>query len=330
MNRILTAIAAGTALSLVCVTAPAQEYKWDLPNEYQASSPSGQSDQAFKAAIESLSDGRIEVTLHPGGALGYKSKDHFDAVADGAVPLADTYTGVFSGMHPIFTLSNMPFLAPGFDVTWELVQVMKPRVNKVFEKEGQVLLWTAPWTPTGLWSKKPISNKAAIENLKMRVYDPTGVTTFQGIGASPIQLSWGDVIPQLTTGGISAVLTSAEGGANAKFWEHLSHFNDLSFSLGMNMAHMNKAVYDGLPADLQEAVMDASAQAEKAAWDFARKRTLELNKVLSDNGVTVVTPDKAFLDELGKAAEPVLASWREKMGPEADEILGEYRKRVQK
>jgi len=328
MKRIYAAMMAGAVLSLASVALPAQEFKWDLPNEYQASSPSGQSDKAFKAAIERLSGGRIAVTLHPSGALGYKSKDHFDAVADGAVPLANTYTGVFSGMNPIFTLSNMPFLAPGFDATWELVQVIKPRVSEVFENEGQVLLWTAPWTPTGLWSKKPIANKAAIQNLKMRVYDPTGVTTFQAIGASPIQLSWGDVIPQLTTGGINAVLTSAEGGSNAKFWEHLSYFNDLSFSLGMNMAHMNKGVYDSLPPDLKEAVMKAAGEAEKAAWDFARKRTAELNTVLADNGVTVVTPEKAFLQQLGKAAEPVLATWKEKMGPDSDVILNELRARL--
>ena len=317
-----------TFMALVLIGASysvqAQEFKWDLPNEYQGSSPSGQSDVAFKEAIERLSGGRIAVTLHANGALGYKSKDHFDAVADGAVPLADTYTGVFSGMNPIFTLSNMPFLAPGHDATWELVQVMKPYVDKVFQKEGQILLWTAPWTPTGLWSKKPIATKDAIQNLKMRVYDPTGVSTFQGIGAAPIQLSWGDVVPQLTTGGIDAVLTSAEGGANAKFWEHLSHFNDLSFSLGMNMAHMNKDVYDSLPEDLQKAVMDAAAEAEQAGWNFSRERTAKLNSILTDNGVTVVTPDAAFLEQLAEAAKPVLAEWKEKMGADGDAILKDY------
>ena len=328
MKKLITCLAITLGLAIVNPSVQAQDYKWDLPNEYQGSSPSGQSDVAFKEAIERLSGGRIAVTLHANGSLGYKSKDHFDAVADGAVPLADTYTGVFSGLNPVFTLSNMPFLAPGHDATWELVQVMKPYVDEVFQKEGQILLWTAPWTPTGLWSKKPIADKEAIQNLKMRVYDPTGVSTFQGIGASPIQLSWGDVVPQLTTGGIEAVLTSAEGGANAKFWEHLSHFNDLSFSLGMNMAHMNKEVYDGLPEDLQKAVMDAAAEAEKAGWDFSRERTANLNGILKENGVTVVSPTAEFLEALAVAAEPVLADWKEKMGANGEAILKDYKARI--
>jgi TRAP-type C4-dicarboxylate transport system substrate-binding protein len=328
MRKLYAALVTVAALGLAAFGAQAQQYKWDLPNEYEQSSPSGQSDLAFKAALERLSGGKIAVTLHPGGALGYKSKDHFDAVADGAVPLADTYTGVFSGLDPIFTLSNMPFLTPGHDRAWELVQVIKPYVNKVFGKEGQMLLWVAPWTPTGLWTKKPVPNRAAIQKLKMRVYDPTGVTTFQAIGAAPIQLSWGDVIPQLTTGGIEAVLTSAEGGSNAKFWEHLNHFNDLGFSLGLNMTHMNKKVFDSLPPELQKATMAAADEAEKGGWAFARKRTADLAKILTDHGVTIVQPDPEFLKQLAEAAKPVLAEWKAKMGPEADNILAAYYKRV--
>ena len=49
-------------------------------------------------------------------ALGYKSKDQFDAVTDGAVPLADTYMGPLRGVHPIFLLSSLPFLAKTIDL----------------------------------------------------------------------------------------------------------------------------------------------------------------------------------------------------------------------
>ena len=82
MSRQFGKLALAAALALGTGVAGAAEYNWDLANEYQASSIFGEGDAVFAEKLAELSGGRIKVTLHMGGALGYKSVDHFDAVGE--------------------------------------------------------------------------------------------------------------------------------------------------------------------------------------------------------------------------------------------------------
>jgi TRAP-type C4-dicarboxylate transport system substrate-binding protein len=323
-------------LALICLTlvmsvglAWGKTYKFDMANEYAPTSIHGENDTFFIQTLEKLSGGRIQITHHPGASLGYKSKDQFDAVTDGALPIADTYVGPLRGIHPIFLLSSLPFMAKTIDDAKVLWTVSVPYYEKVLKESNQILLYASPWPPSGLWAKKPARSLEDIKNLKMRTYDPNGTITFKNAGAAPIQLSWSDVVPQLGTGGIDAVLTSAEGGVSSKFWDLLSHFTEINYSSPLNMIHMNADAFNGLPKDLQKAVRDAASQANDHAWAAAYGRVQQNYKDMKANGMTIVTDAPAgFLDQLAKAGQPAVDGWLKKMGKEGEKILQEYRKQL--
>ena len=318
-------------VSLVLVagvgTASAKTFKFDMANEYPATSIHGENDSYFAKILKEKSGGKIEITQHFGASLGYKSKDQFDAVTDGAIPIADTYVGPLRGIDPIFLLSSLPFMAKTIDQAKKLWKVSMPYYERVLKKSNQILLFVSPWPPSGIWAKNPIRTKADLKNLKMRTYDPNGTITFKNIGAAPIQLSWSDVVPQLGTGGIDAVLTSAEGGVSAKFWDLVSHFNEINYSSPLNMVHMNADAYNKLPADLQKAVMEAAREASAFAWEAAKGRVKKNYSDMKAHGMTIVTdvPGK-LLEELAVAGKPAADQWLKKMGPEGQKILDEYRK----
>ncbi len=319
------------AVALTVGSASAQSVKWDLANEYQASSIFGEGDAFFAKRVNEISGGKIEVTLHMGGALGYKSKDHFDAVGDGAVPIADSYTGAWQGIDPIFTMPALPFLASSIDDARALYDAAKPYYEDVFKKHNQKLLVAAPWPPSGMWGKKPLDGLGAIKNLRIRTYDPNGTKTLKAAGASPIQLSWADVVPQLATGGIVAVLTSAEGGVNAKFWEHMSHFTEINYASPLSMTHMNMDAYNKLSADLKKAVDQAAKETEDRQWKSVVNRRANNYKTMQGQGMTVVTGvSKGYLSSLSKAGKQAHSDWQNKMGERGAKILADYRKRIGK
>lgn len=75
-RKVLSAafVTAGLSLAL-SVGSLAQEVAWDMPNEYGESSITGEADKIFAERLEKNSNGRIKITNHFGGSLGYKSKD---------------------------------------------------------------------------------------------------------------------------------------------------------------------------------------------------------------------------------------------------------------
>jgi TRAP-type C4-dicarboxylate transport system substrate-binding protein len=332
MNSYLSKmVVASTMVAFGIGGTQAAEIKWDLANEYQASSIFGQGDAYFAEQLKKESGGQIVVTLHLGSALGYKSKDHFDAVGDGAIQIADSYTGAWQGFDPIFTMPALPFLASDAKEAYTLYQVAKPYYEEIFAKNNQKLLYASAWPPSGMWGKKPLDGKAALKNLRIRTYDPNGTKTLKAAGAAPIQLSWADVVPQLATGGIDGVLTSAEGGVNAKFWEHLSHFTEINYALPLSMVHMNKDTYDGLSAEMKAAVDKAAAATEKHNWAALADRRSNNYKTMKANGMTVVTGVPSdYLAYLGNSGQGALNDWLAKMGDRGKKIIDEYKKRTGK
>ncbi len=316
-----------SALLLMSAGHLAAAENWNLANAYGATSIHGEGNVVFADAVAANSKGEIKVTVHTGGALGYKSADHFDAVTDAAVEIADTPGNFLGGIDPLMLLSSLPFLANTVDEAHTLMDIALPEYEKVFEAGGQKLLYASPWPASGIWAKTAISSVDNLKGVKIRTFDPNGTKTLKAIGASPIQLAWADVVPQLATGGIAAVLTSAEGGVGQKFVEHTPFFTEINYAVPLNFVHMNKAAFDGLSDEMKDAVMKAAATASDRNWKEVVGRTQRNYGKLKDAGGTVVTDlNKALLGDLGKAGQDVLDEWLEKTGERGAKIIAQYRK----
>jgi TRAP-type C4-dicarboxylate transport system substrate-binding protein len=329
MNMFMkSCVMTAAAVLAFSTAASAATVKWDMANEYQESSIHGQGQKVFADTLMKESGGSIVVTNHFGGSIGYKSKEHFDAVGDGALPIANTSMGQVAGIEPIFLLSSLPFLVGSADDAKLLWEVAKPHYEAVFAKHNQVLLYASPWPPAGIWSKKPVLSSSNLSGLKIRAWDASGTRTLKTAGAAAVQMSWADVVPQLSSGGIEAVLTSAEGGVNAKFWEHLSHFNAINYSMSLNMTHVNKDAFDALSAEQKAAVMKAAEVAGDAAWAALAERVGQNYKDMRANGITVAeTVPAGFLGELNAAGDGVYDDWLSKVGDTGKAILDEYKSR---
>jgi TRAP-type transport system periplasmic protein len=320
-------VATATGLAVFSAAGFAADFKLNLANVSGANSLPAMADQIFAKAVAEKSGGRIEVVTHPGGALGYKERDQYTAVEDGAVEIANTPFDKLVGLAPIFELQSLPFLTPTIPETKTMLDVAKPWYEKAFNNANQTLLFGAPYTPQGIWARKLIKGPEDLKGLKVRTYDVTSTRTFQAAGAQPIQLSWADVPSSLSTNVVEAVLTSDESGVSARFWDQgVKYFNFLGYTMGIGAVTMNLKKFNALPPDLQKAVRDAAAQAEKQAWEMATSRVGENKKTMVQNGAVFVEDVPAVvIDHLKKAGAPRLDDWRSKQGPDADKILAEFK-----
>ncbi len=326
MNFKPIAAALLTVTSLLPLSAQAQT-RMDFSNEYNASSIHAEGDMYFIEQVKALTQAEVEITLHTGGALGFKSADHFYAVSDNAIQIADTLAGTLSGIDPIFLLSSLPFLAENEDEAEALYKITRPYYEQIFADNNQVLLYASPWPASGIWAKKQVASPTDLEQLKIRTYDKNGTITLREAGASPVKLSWADVVPQLSTGGIEAVLTSAEAGANGSFWEHLNHYSAIQYAVPLNMVHMNKDEFDGLDKEQQQAILEAAKRTDEHNWQEVRSRVTENYLELAEHGVTIQNPVSPELSTaLKNAAKLAIEQWLEAVGERGQTILTQFEK----
>lgn len=302
-----------------------EDINWDFSTEYLSTSIPARTAVVFSERLDRLSRGRIKIVHHFGGTLGYRSKDQLAAVGRGDLPLADSFLGALGDEEPLFALYSIPFLATNIDQAEALWRAALPYMENAFAARGQKLLYATPWTSDGLWTKGPIDNVQRLQGLSVRTFDATSANIFAALGAQPIPLAWTDLSAGIESGGLEAVLTSAEAGINARLWRNFNTFIPLDSVIPLNVMHLNAARFNALPPDLQKAVLDAAKTASDFAWKAARERSAQNLRDMSANGVNLILPSAELHDALVEVGGRALSEWQMKVGPNGQTVIDAYR-----
>lgn len=119
----------------------------------------------------------------------------------------------------MFGLDGLPFLVKNYDEAFKLYQAQKPFLEKLLDKQGQVLLYAVAWPPQSIYSNKTIQSAADLKGLKWRVYSPTTARGWANFGrgaAATIQEA--ELSQALATGVIEGLITSSATGADNKLF----------------------------------------------------------------------------------------------------------------
>ena len=319
LKRILAVL-----LVVSAFTAHAQ-VQLDLATTYSGSNIHAESVRVFAERVAEATGGEVAITVHEGGALGLRDEDHFPAVADGIVPIANVLMGAAVGSDSIYGLSTLPFLVSDFEEAKLLHDIARPAYEAAAERYNQKLLFTAPWPPSGIHAQRPVTSYDDIEGLRIRTYDRNGTDVLNEAGANALVMSWGDVYPALATGTIDSVLTSAQSAVTASFWEVLTDYTRVNFAIPLNMITINLDTWESLSSEQQEAILDVSAVLEQERWQVAEDVMVSDEQRLADEGMTVLTEiSDEFAAALNADGNMVASSWLESAGETGQSILDDF------
>jgi TRAP-type C4-dicarboxylate transport system substrate-binding protein len=247
------------------------------------------------------------------------------AVAEGRFAIGDAFAGALGGLDPVFLLSSLPFLATTAGEARRLLEAARPAYAAALAAQGVTLLHATPWPPTGLWSRRPVATPEDLRGLRIRTYDATGTATMRRMGAEAELLSFQDVAARLVAGTLDAVLSSGDGGAGRRLWEHLPHFTEIGYAMPVSLTFANEARLRGLDATAR-AALDRAAQATEAGlWTLLDTREAANQARMRENGVTIATPGAALRDALRQAGAAAVAEWEGRAGPAGAAVLARYR-----
>jgi len=327
MLSILRSIVVVAAVTLIGAAASAQTMKWDMANEYGPTTVPGAADQRFANLVKEKSGGRLEIVNQFGGAINVKSKDMLDAIGTGALPLGHFPIQAASGADALFLVSNLPFIAQTAAESAILQDVLRPHLDALLKKNGQMLLYMTFFPPVGVWSKQPLATIADYKAVKLRTNDPISTTIFQKVGAAPLQLSWTDMLPQIQTGGVQAVHTSTSGGVLGQLWESLPYYNDVGTALAINVAVVNTDMLNKLAGPVKDAVLAAAADVGVWARSEMIRRIDEETALIRSKGGKIVEyasfPPEYFAT-FKTVSKPIIEDWLAKTGATGKAILDEF------
>jgi TRAP-type C4-dicarboxylate transport system substrate-binding protein len=265
----------------------------------------------YAAAVERDSGGRIKAEVYPASQLGPIPRQ-IEGVQFGAIQCAVIPPDFFVGVDERFEVLAAPglvdSLAHGQRVAADPA-VLKLILGLGAEKglHGGGLFMAAP---SALIAKKPIRHLDDFKGRKIRIF----ASDFQSValkrlGASPVAMTLGDVLPALQQGAIDGAIAAVTVFNAMQYHDAAKYITETNQPAIFLMLEISRKWYDSLPKDLQQ-VVDRDAAAESVAinpWavDFLAKS----RKAWVDKGGELISlpPDEqsAMMEGLASVGEDV-------------------------
>jgi TRAP-type C4-dicarboxylate transport system substrate-binding protein len=302
--------------------AAAHAAEWQLANEYPATSLPGEGDAHFAKLVAEKSKGKLRIVPVPDAKLGYKSREQLKAVAEGKVAMADSFGGALAEEAPVLGFSSLPFIATDIAQARSMYKEARGAYEAAFARHNQKLLYATPWPPSGIWAKQAVATAEDVSRLKIRTYDLTGSLLFMSMGAKASLVSFADLPARISSHEIDAVLSSGDGGAGRKLWEHFPKFTAINYAIPLSFTTVNLDLWRGLGDGEREAIEDAAHETELRQWKALDGRLEENYARMRANGMTIVTEVPiALRTRLREAAKAAIDDWAAKAGPDAAVLL---------
>ena len=299
--------------------------KWDLPAAYPATNFHTENLTQFAKDVDTASGGKLKITVHANASL-FKAPEIKRAVQGGQAQIGEVLLANFANESPIYALDGVPFLATGYPDARKLYEASKPAMDKLLGAQGMKLLFSVPWPPQGIYSKREISSVADLRGIKWRAYSPATAKIAELIGAQPVQIQAAELSQELATGVVESYMSSGSTGYDSKTYEHIKNWYDTQAWLPKNAVLVNLKAFNALDPATQAAVTKAAADAEARGWKISQEKNDEYKKLLAGKGMKILAPSPKLMTDMQQVGGIMLADWQKAAGPEGAAIIEAYNK----
>ncbi|MBS0335835.1 MAG: TRAP transporter substrate-binding protein [Proteobacteria bacterium] len=326
MNQRKTFIAAaiGAVFALASGAVSAQT-KWDMPTPYADGNFHTKNVREFADEIAKNTGGKLQINIHSNASL-IKHPEIKRAVQTGQVPIGEILISVLSNEAAVFAFDSNPFLANSYVKAAKLWKAAKPVIDKRFDSQGIVELYSVPWPPQAIYTKKDMNSLADLKGIKFRTYSPTTSRFAELVGAIPTTVQVPEIPQAFKTGLVDAMITSGATGVDTQAWDYLTHYYDTQATLPHNVVFVSKAAFAKLDAATQKVVLNAAAAAEARGWKTSEAENEGYKKTMASKGIKILQPSAKLTAEFEAIGKQMTEEWTKKAGAEGEAILAGYRK----
>jgi TRAP-type C4-dicarboxylate transport system substrate-binding protein len=265
--------------------------------------------------VEKASNGALKFRIFPSMQLGGAPPQLFDQAKDGVVDLVWTLPGYSAGRFPRLEVLELPFVATRSGVVNSKV-AQDLAAGDARQDLADVHLICAWANDQGVFHvNREVHRLEDLSGTKMRFPTRLSGEALKALGAGAVGMPVPQVPESLTQGVIDGAILPWEVVPPLKVDELVHHHTEFpegspTFYTSMHLLVMNKASYEGLPAELR-AVLDAhsgqpAAAMAGAAWDTAGAKA-RAGAEQRGNEVFVLPADEAARWQ--QATQPVTDAW---------------------
>jgi TRAP-type C4-dicarboxylate transport system substrate-binding protein len=253
--------------------------------------PTYQFAKNYAAAIERDSTGRIKTEIYPSSQLGSIPRQ-IEGTQFGAIQCAIIPPDFFVGIDERFEVLTAPGLADSMEHAQRIAA--DPAVRNLMlglgADKGLHGVGLFMNSPSSLIAKLPIRHLVDLKGKKIRIFaSQFQIVAFERLGATPVAMTLGDVLPALQQGAIDGALGGIVVYTPMHFHDAAKYVTETGQPTVFAIVEISKKWYDSLPADLRKIVDTDAASEAKAINPVAIDIVNKARKGWTDGGGELIS-----------------------------------------
>ena len=218
----------------------------------------------------------VKIVLTNITELGLKGPEVFRLMKLGVL---DFGTGVLSytaGDDPQAEAIDLAGLSKDAKTLRKITEAYRPTLEKLYkDKYGIKALAIYPAHAQIFWCAQPISGLADLKGKKVRVFNTSMSDFIEGVGGTPVNVPFAEVVPALQRKVVDCAVTGALSGNQSKWAEVTSHMYPLPMGWALYMHGVSLKTWNAIEPKLQKALSREITNLEDRIWKSADKETME-------------------------------------------------------
>lgn len=281
--------------------------------------------QPFADEVAKVTDGRVKVTIFPGGALG-PPPAQYEAAVQGIQDAAFGLQGYTAGKFVLTGVMELPFMAESAVDSTEKLLTLYEEFPSIQEEYDAVKVWWIWSGDTGqLMTNEPVKTLDDLKGMKIRAPNAAMSKALEAWGAAAVSMPITEVYGSLQKGVVDGTVAPLSTIPDFNFDEVVSHITLGDFYTSTFFVVANKDTWNSISEADREAISGlvgepTSIKAAEVYDEFAAKG-LDIAK---ESGVEIYELPSDQVGEWQKAAQPVYDDWlksAEDKGAPAEKIL---------
>ena len=265
-------------------------------------------------------NGQVNLSVTSFAELGLAGPETMSQVADGSLDMVNIYTGYVSGSYPGLEVQSLWGVSADWESSYLMLTDMVADVDEMLLEysDGSPVLNRNWFAGADQWffSSKPLQTLEDFEESQIRTHAASMSDFIRGMGADPVELSIGELYVALQVGTIDAATTTALFGIGGRLHEVADYMAGPIVAFGYTHNIINRDLWNDIPEDLQQIMIEEGAKAELEALrlaPFQNVAAVEGNRLLGVQP-TPFSPDLHAHIRSVVLPEHVLPGWLDRLG----------------
>ena len=267
----------------------------------------------FAELADEKSDGRLKVEIFPGAQLA-QEREAAEGVLMGTLDMAFVSSSIFVNLVDGYGVDGLPFVLSSD--WWKNVKLFNDSPvgelldKSMLDKGGVNLGWGVYGARHLFFKEKDIKTLDDLKGLKMRSPEVDYfVEMYRVTDARPTAITWGETYTAMQTGLVDGMDAPYMSIVDTRLYEVSKYLLESSHMWATFNLVVNLDVFNRLPKDLQEIVLEAGSEAFDYVNEVAYEQVKGYAEFLQSKGMIFSKLSDEDRKKFAELTKPVVENW---------------------